>query len=257
MLVDTHAHIGGGDTDEAEVISDLEKGCPDRIVCASYDVASSERSVLLARKHEKLYCAVGVHPSDSQRLTSDPCEKLFSLASDRKNKVVAIGEIGLDYHYDDTDREMQKKWLTAQIALADELKLPPMFHIRDAYEDMTAIFAENAGKLTRSGVMHCYSGSKETAQELSRKYDFYFSFSGVITFKNAKKYPEIIRALPLSRLLVETDCPYMAPEPHRGEANKPAFVCFVAQKLAGILDMPYDEVVRITGENAARIYGIK
>ena len=152
---------------------------------------------------------------------------------------------------------MQKKWLAAQIALADELKLPPMFHIRDAYEDMTAIFAENAGKLTRSGVMHCYSGSKETALELSRKYDFYFSFSGVITFKNAKKYPEIIRALPLSRLLVETDCPYMAPEPHRGEANKPAFVRFVAQKLAEILDMPYDEVVRITGENAARIYGIK
>ena len=132
-----------------------------------------------------------------------------------------------------------------------------MFHIRDAYEDMTAIFAENASKLTRSGVMHCYSGSKETALELSRKYDFYFSFSGVITFKNAKKYPEIIRALPIDRLLVETDCPYMSPEPHRGERNKPAFVRFVAQKLAEILDMPYDEVVRITGENAARIYGIK
>lgn len=257
MLIDTHAHIGGGDADEAEVISDIEKGCPDRIVCASYDVTSSERSVSLARKYEKLYCAVGVHPGDSQRLTSDPCEKLFSLASDKQNKVVAIGEIGLDYHYDDTDKAVQKKWLASQIALADELKLPPMFHIRDAYEDMNEIFAENAGKLTRKGVMHCYSGSKETALELSRKYDFYFSFSGVITFKSAKKYPEIIRSLPLDRLLVETDCPYMAPEPHRGERNKPAFVRFVAQKMAEILCMPYEEVVRITGENAARIYGIK
>lgn len=257
MLVDTHAHIGGGDADEQEVVADLKNGCPDRIVCASYDLISSERSVSLARKYEGVYCAVGVHPSDSQRLTLDPCEKLFSLASDKQNKVVAIGEIGLDYHYDDTDKTVQKKWLAAQIALADEVKLPPMFHIRDAYEDMTAIFAENAGKLTRSGVMHCYSGSKEIALELSRKYDFYFSFSGVITFKNAKKYPEIIRALPIDRLLVETDCPYMSPEPHRGERNKPAFVRFVAEKLAEILDVTEEEVVRITGENAARIYGIK
>lgn len=257
MLVDTHAHIGGGDADEREVVSDLKNGCPDRIVAASYDLISSERSVSLARKYEAVYCAVGVHPSDSQRLTDDPCEKLFSLASDRKNKVVAIGEIGLDYHYDDTDKAVQKKWLAAQIALADAVKLPPMFHIRDAYEDMTAIFAENAGKLTRSGVMHCYSGSKETALELSRKYDFYFSFSGVITFKNAKKYPEIIRALPIDRLLVETDCPYMSPEPHRGEHNKPAFIRFVAEKLAEILGVTEEEVIRITGENAARIYGIK
>ena len=257
MLVDTHAHIGGVDADEKEALFELSRGLPDRIVAASYDLDSSERNVLLARENENVYCAVGVHPSDSQKLTFDPCEKLWQLASDKRNKVVAIGEIGLDYHYDGTDRAVQKKWLTAQLALADRLGLPPMFHIRDAYEDMLDVFAANADKFKCGGVMHCYSGSKEVALELSGKYDFYFSFSGVITFKNAKKYEGIVRALPIERLLIETDCPYMTPEPHRGERNKPANVLFVAQRLAEILGISTEEAVRITGENAARIYGIK
>lgn len=256
MLVDTHAHLGGNDTDAESIIADMEKDGLARIVAVSYDLDSSKRSALIARNNPNVYCAVGVHPSDSQKLTSDPSAELFELAADKENKVVAIGEIGLDYHYDGTDRAVQKYWMERQIKLADSLSLPPVFHIRDAYEDMFEVMEKNSKFLTRSGIMHCYSGSKETALILSRKYDFYFSFSGVITFKNAWKYPEIIRSLPIDRLLIETDCPYMTPEPNRGIANKPAFVRYTAMRLAEILGMTLAEVEKLTTENAGRLLGL-
>lgn len=257
MLIDTHAHLGGGDVDETEALDKLRRACPDVIVAASYDIVSSERSSSIARANDNVYSMVGVHPSDSQKLTDSPIERLRSLALDKDNKVVAIGEIGLDYHYEGTEKDVQKKWFVRQIELADELALPAAFHIRDAYEDAMDIFSANRDKLTHGGIMHCYSGSKEYALGICDKFGFYFSFSGVVTFKSAKKYPEIIRALPLDRILVETDSPYMTPEPHRGERNCPANVRFVAAKIAEMLDMPTEEVIRITGENACRLLKIK
>lgn len=254
MLIDTHAHLGGEDTDAEAIISSMAEDNLAKIVAVSYDLASSERSASFARDNANVFCAVGIHPNDSQVLTADPCERLRSLASDKANKVVAIGEIGLDYHYDGTDRECQKKWMKRQLQLAHELSLPPVFHIRDAYEDMFEVMSECDAYLKDSGIMHCYSGSKETALNLSKKYDFYFSFSGVITFKNAWKFPEIIRALPRERLLIETDCPYMTPEPYRGSPNKPAYVRYVAAKMAEILGVTPQEVESLTSENAARIF---
>lgn len=257
MLIDTHAHLGGCDVDETEALSDLEASSPDIIIAASYDIESSLRSASIASKNANVYAMAGIHPSDCQKLTSSPIETLRSIASDKQNKVVAIGEIGLDYHYEGTDKDVQKKWFERQIALADELSLPAAFHIRDAYEDALGVFESNRGMLRCGGIMHCYSGSEEYARMLSGEFGFYFSFSGVITFKNAKKYPGIIRALPRDRILVETDSPYMTPEPHRGEKNKPANVRFVAGKIAEILELPVEEVIAFTGENACRLFNIK
>ena len=146
--------------------------------------------------------------------------------------------------------------MAAQIDLADKVGLPPAFHIRDAYEDMFEVMERCKSSLTRSGIMHCYSGSKQVALELSRKYDFYFSFSGAITFKNAYKFPDIIKALPKDRLLIETDCPYLTPHPHRGKLNMPCYVQYTAERMAEILGVSYGEVVELTANNAKRLLGL-
>ena len=191
MLTDTHAHLGGEDVPEREALDMLAAGMPDIIIAASYDEVSSRRSARIARENRNVFAMAGVHPCDSQKLTVSPAAWISELASDKQNKVVAIGEIGLDYHYDDTDREVQKKWFAEQIRIAHELGLPVSFHIRDAYEDAAEIFEKNRAFLQNGAVMHCYSGSAEYAAEISEKFGFYFSFSGVITFKNAKKYPPL------------------------------------------------------------------
>lgn len=254
MLTDTHAHLGGEDVPEREALDMLAAGMPDIIIAASYDEVSSRRSARIARENRNVFAMAGVHPCDSQKLTVSPAAWISELASDKQNKVVAIGEIGLDYHYDDTDRKVQKKWFAEQIRIAHELGLPVSFHIRDAYEDAAEIFEKNRAFLQNGAVMHCYSGSAEYAAEISEKFGFYFSFSGVITFKNAKKYPGVLRAVPKDRLLIETDSPYMTPEPHRGERNVPANVLFVARKTAEFLGMSEKDVVALTGENARRLF---
>ena len=253
MLIDTHAHLTDEQFDCKEIIKNMRADGLERIVTVGYDVASSKECARIARENADVFCAVGVHPNDSQELTRDPCEELYALATDKQNKVVAIGEIGLDYHYDGTEREVQKKWMARQIELASEVGLPPAFHIRDAYEDMFAVMKDCESHLKASGIMHCYSGSKQVALQLSQKYDFYFSFSGAITFKNAYKFPEIIKALPKDRLLIETDCPYLTPHPFRGKLNMPAYVHYTAGRMAEILEMDYLEVVELTSNNAKRL----
>ncbi len=257
MLIDTHAHLGGTDVDERLAVEMLGLGMPDVIVAASYDVESSLRSARIAGENAKIFSMVGVHPNDSQKLTGSPVEQLRAIAADKKNKVVAIGEIGLDYHYDGTQKEVQRKWMTEQMRLAAELSLPVSFHIRDAYEDALKIFEENADLLKNGAILHCYSGSAEYARQVSEKFDFYFSFSGVITFKSAKKYPDVLRAIPQDRLLAETDSPYMTPEPHRGESNVPANVKYVVRKMAEILSMDEQRMTDITGENARRLFKLE
>lgn len=252
MLIDTHAHL----TDErysgaGEIISAMKEDGLEKIITVAYNLQSARDCVALAEKNENIYCAVGVHPDDAQTLSADPCDELYALS--RSPKCVAIGEIGLDYFYESTDREKQNYWLDKQFDLVERANLPVCFHVRDAYEDFRESIKRNLSKIKAGAVMHCYSGSLETVKEYV-SLGFYVSFSGSITFKNAKKFPDIIRAVPLDRLLVETDCPYLTPHPFRGSTNYPKMVRLTAEKIAEVLEMPLSEVERITTENAYRIF---
>ena len=166
---------------------------------------------------------------------------------------MAIGEIGMDYFYPETDRDKQIYWLEKQLDVVLKSGLPVCFHVRDAYEDMDKVLSRNADKLRNGVVMHCFSGSKETAQKYV-DMGFYISFSGSVTFKNAKKFYDIVPVVPLDRILIETDCPYLTPHPHRGETNYPRFVRFQAEKIAEILGLSFEEVEKITTDNAYRIF---
>ena len=252
MLIDTHAHL----TDEqyygaGEIIENMQRDNLARIITVGYDEESSKAGLKIATENENIYCAVGVHPDNAQRLTDDPCQRLLALS--RSPKCVAFGEIGLDYHYDSTDKAKQNYWLCRQLEMVEEGELPVIFHIRDAYEDMEKVLKQNLNKLKKGAVVHCYSGSLETALKYI-DMGFHISFTGSITFKNAKKFPDIIKALPLERIMLETDCPYLAPTPHRGELNYPKFVKYQAERIAEILEMDASEVERITTENAYKFF---
>lgn len=253
MLIDTHAHL----TDERyggarEIIDNMLADGLERIITVGYDMQSSRECRRIAEENERIYFDAGVHPSDSQRLTADPVEELVGLAS--HPKCVAIGEIGLDYHYDDTDRKTQIYWLERQLEAAEETGLPVCCHVRDAYEDFETVARRNLGKLSGGAVLHCYSGSKETAEKFV-DLGFYVSFSGSVTFSNAKKFYDIVPVVPRDRILIETDCPYLAPVPYRGTTNYPRYVRKQAEKIAEILGEDYAAVERMTTENAYRIFG--
>lgn len=251
MLIDSHAHLTDPRFDADGIIGDMSADGLENIITVAFDPESSRQCKAIAEAHDDVYFTVGVHPDDSQRLTSDPSDELLALA--KSPKCVAIGEIGLDYHYDSTERDVQKKWFSRQLGIAAEADLPVVFHIRDAYEDSEKIVRENLSRLGRGGVVHCFSGSRETAG-IFLDMGFYISFTGSITFKNAKKFAEIVRAVPLDRILVETDCPYLTPEPHRGETNYPKYVRAVAEKIAGYKGIEFSEVERATRENTRRLF---
>lgn len=253
MLIDTHAHL----TDErfggaSGIIASMAEDGLERIVTVGYDMPSSLGGLEIAEQNEAVYCAVGYHPSEMNKLQPDDFEKLLSAA--KRDKCVAVGEIGLDYHYDDTDKALQTRGLLTMFELARQSGLPVIFHVRDAYEDMYRLVKENRDKFRAGGVVHCFSGSKETAKSYI-DMGFHISFTGSVTFKNAVKFPEIIRALPLDRILVETDCPYLAPVPHRGETNYPKYVRCQAEKIAEILQKDYAEIERQTTQNAYALFG--
>lgn len=252
MLIDTHAHL----TDERyggakEIIGSMHADGLEKIITVSYNLESAYRCAEIARLNKDVYCTAGIHPSDAQELTSDPSEQLLKLSKD--DKCVAIGEIGLDYFYPETDRDKQIYWLEKQLDVVLKSGLPVCFHVRDAYEDMDKVLSRNADKLRNGVVMHCFSGSKETAQKYV-DMGFYISFSGSVTFKNAKKFYDIVPVVPPDRILIETDCPYLTPHPHRGETNYPRFVRFQAEKIAEILGLSFEEVEKITTDNAYRIF---
>lgn len=251
MLIDTHAHLtdpvyhGAG-----EIIADMESDGIERIIAVGFNEFTSTYSVKIAEENEKIFAAVGVHPSDANKAGQGYLGTLAALAENEK--CVAIGEIGLDYHYDDTDKPAQHRVLIEQLGLVRETGLPAMFHVRDAYGDFYDIIKENIRCLRGGGIMHCFSGSKESALSFVNM-GFYISFSGSITFKNSRA-GEIIEALPLNRILIETDCPYLAPTPHRGETNYPKFVRYQAEKIAEVRNMPVEEIIEITKENAYRAF---
>ncbi len=251
MLIDTHAHLTDERYDASRIIADMHADGLERIISVGFDLNSSARCVEIAEKNDAVYAAVGVHPSDTQKLTADPCEELLKLS--RHGKCVAIGEVGLDYFYPDTDKKVQNYWLDRQFDVVAASGLPVCFHVRDAYEDMFAAVKRNGAKIKNGAVLHCFSGSLETALSYI-DMGFYISFSGSITFKNAKKFYDIIPALPLDRILVETDSPYLTPHPYRGELNYPKMVRYQAEKIAEIRDMDFAEVEKITTENAYRVF---
>lgn len=212
---------------------------------------SSELAVTLANKYDKVYAAVGVHPHDADTLDDGACQRLLELAND--GKVVGFGEIGLDYYYDLSEREVQKSAFAKQIELAHQANLPVILHVRDAYEDTRKILFDMRNYIQNGLLLHCYSGSSEYVK-IFDKLDAYYAFGGAITFKNAKHNLESLAVVPKDRLLLETDCPYMTPVPFRGKANEPKYVALVAQKAAAVLGVSVEEIENITTKNAKRLF---
>lgn len=253
MLIDSHCHL----TDErlvpeAEaIIADLGKDGLESVVTVGYDRESSLGGLELAQRHPSVFCTLGVHPHDADKLDEDMLAEMKDLAS--HPKVVGIGEIGLDYYYDLSPRDVQRDAFVRQLALADECGLPACLHVRDAYGDCLEILTANAGLLSHGVLLHCYSGSPEMVREFSR-FDAYFAFGGAITFKNARRNIEALSAVPADRLLLETDCPYMTPVPYRGHTNYPRLVSLVADKAAEVLGVSREEVERMTTENTKRLF---
>ena len=253
MLFDTHAHFDDSqfDNDRDATIESLKDFGVTNVVNIGADMQGSRDSIALADKYDFIYASVGVHPHEVENMTEDDIDTLRNLA--KHPKVKAIGEIGLDYHYEDgTDPETQKKWFIRQLELSKELNMPVVIHDRESKGECLEILKEHN---ISNGVVHCFSGSAETAKEIL-KLGMMISFTGVLTFKNARRAIEACAQIPIERLMIETDCPYMAPEPHRGERNFSGYVEFVARKIAEIKGMTFEDVAAITTENAKKFYGI-
>jgi len=214
-----------------------------------------ERAVELAEKHQEIYAAVGVHPHDAKLFDDAAAERLIALVRESK-RVVAWGEIGLDYHYDHSPRDVQREVFRRQLKLAWELNLPVIIHSREADEDTIGILREQLSGYQRAGVLHCFGGSLQMARG-AVDLGFYISFAGNLTFKKAEDLRDIARRLPLDRLMVETDCPYLTPVPFRGKRNEPARVVETAGCLASLHEREVSEVAHITSENFARLFGVR
>lgn len=263
-VFDSHAHYfdarftssecpAGG---EALLRSLFGKGTVAGIVNVGTDIPSSLAAIAQAKQFPRMYVAAGIHPSDAQRYPRmqeelDRLEELLQGA--KENKIVALGEIGLDYHYEETDRKKQAEYLDAQLALACRYQMPVIIHDREAHGDC---FDALCRYPALTGVLHSYSGSEEMARDLIRR-GFYVSFSGTITFKNATKIVAVAAAMPHDRVLIETDCPYLAPHPCRGQLNHSGLLLHTAQKLGALWGVTYDEVAAVTAENAKHLFRIR
>lgn len=255
MIFDTHAHYDDEafDEDRDEVLTSLREWGVGTVVNVGASMEGSRRSVSLSEQYEFVYSAVGVHPDEVGELREEDMEWMREQL--QKPKVVAVGEIGLDYYWDKEGHDLQKKWFLRQLELAKELKKPVIIHSREAAADtMELLKANYHGEMPM--VMHCYSYSMEMAREY-RKMGLYLGIGGVLTFKNAKKLKETVLESPMEYLLLETDCPYLAPVPNRGKRNDSGMLKFVVQELAALKGITPEEVIRITEENARRFYGIQ
>lgn len=251
MLFDTHAHLDDRafDTDRESLIASLPSCGIGLLVNPGCSLASSAAACTLAEKYPFIYAAVGSHPDAADEVNEEVLAKYRTMIH-QNPKVVAIGEIGLDYHYEDIPRDIQKQAFRLQMELARELKLPVIVHEREAHEDGMAIIREFPEV---TGVFHCFSGSAEMAKQLV-KLGWYVGFTGVLTFKNARRALEAAAAVPKDRVVIETDCPYMSPEPFRGQRNDPSRVYRMAQALAQLWQVSPEEAQRITFENGKRLY---
>ena len=279
MIFDTHAHYNDKqfDADRDELLSSMSEQNVGTIVNVGASFQDCKDGVALARKYPFVYAAVGLHPDDVGELeaaepaVAGPADAGVEVAGQagesgntvfdwiRKTaetdpKVVAIGEIGLDYHWNVETHDVQEKWFRRQLDLAEELNLPVSIHSRDAAEDTLRIMKEYAGRIT--AVMHCYSYSPELAEEYV-KLGYYFGVGGVVTFKNGKKLKRTVEAVPMERILLETDCPYLAPDPYRGKRNHSGYIDYVAAEIASLKGLSKEEVIAITEANAKRFFNME
>ena len=256
MLIDSHAHLDDEkfDKDRDEVIKSFKENNLELVINVGADLESSKKAVQLSKEYDSIYAAVGVHPHDASEIDSNTLEVLRELS--KEEKVVAIGEIGLDYYYDNSPRDLQKEWFRKQIKLAKELDLPIVVHSRDASQDVFDIISEESEEGKLRGVIHCFSESVEMAYEYI-KLGFYISLGGPVTFKNAKVPKQVAKEVPLENLLIETDSPYLTPEPNRGKRNEPKNVRYVAETIANLKEMSYEKLKDVTNQNTKRLFNIK
>ena len=258
MIFESHAHFDDEafDEDRDELLSDIKSHGIETIVNVAASLSSVESTLKLSHLYPHVYAAIGVHPSETLELNDENLDLLRQRMNDER--CVAVGEIGLDYHfldeYPDPDKKTQKIWFEKQLQLARELDKPVIIHSRDAAADTLEIMKKSEYSSLKYD-MHCYSYSKEMVKELN-KLDCYYGIGGVITFKNAKKLIEALQEMPLNRIMLETDCPYLAPTPHRGERNSSYYLPLVAQRIAELKELSYDDVVSITCENAKRFFNM-
>ncbi len=258
MLIDSHAHLDDAryDHDRDAVVARAQEAGVEAFVTIGCDLATSRAALELADRHAIVYATVGVHPHEVKHIGDDWYDHLRRLA--QRPKVVAYGEIGLDYHYNYSPPTLQRERFREQVCLARELKLPIVVHTREAQEDTIAILREEQAADV-GGVFHCFSGDAWLARD-ALDLGFFLSFSGVLTFQNATMLRDIAKTVPMDRVLVETDCPYLTPVPHRGKRNEPAYVTLVAETLAevrsAVSETTLEEIGRVTSENARRLFKI-
>jgi TatD DNase family protein len=253
MIFDTHAHYDDPmfEEDRETLLSSMAENGVGLILNPGCDVETTGKAIQMAETHDFMYAAAGIHPEQADGVGQAQLDEIEKALA--HPKVKAVGEIGLDYYYEDVcPREQQKRVFRAQMELAKQYHLPVIIHDREAHEDCLSMVQEYPEVV---GVFHCYSGSVEMAKVLL-KMGWYLSFTGVLTFKNAKKAPDVVAVTPLDRLMVETDCPYMAPVPHRGKRNSSLYVHYVAEKMAEIKGLSPEEMIRITTENGKRFFHI-
>ncbi|MES1042030.1 TatD family hydrolase [Peribacillus simplex] len=254
MLFDTHVHLNAEQFNEdlEDVIERAKEAGVDNMVVVGFDRPTIIRAMELIEAYDFMYAAVGWHPVDAIDMTEEDLQWIEELSN--HPKVVAIGEMGLDYHWDKSPKDVQMEVFRKQIRLAKKVGLPIIIHNREATADIVNILKEEEASRV-GGIMHCFSGSAETALECINM-NFYISLGGPVTFKNAKKPKEVAAAVPLDRLLIETDCPYLAPHPYRGKRNEPSYVKLVAEQIAEIKQLTIEEVSQATTENAKKLFGI-
>lgn len=252
MIIDSHCHLYderlSGKTDE--IIGGLKEEGIESVFEVGYDLESSKHAVELSNKFSQVFAIVGTHPHDAKNFDEESENFYNRVAS--LDKVIAIGEIGLDYYYDLSPRDIQKEVFARQIDIACEVGLPIVLHIRDAYKDALDILTAKKDKLGAGVLLHCYSSSAEMIKQFD-KFNCYYALGGAITFKNAKK-DDVILAIPDDRLLVETDCPYMTPVPFRGQPNEPKYINYVIDKIASVKNLTREQVIEITNTNTKRLF---
>ena len=250
MFIDTHSHLNFPDFSEdyKEVIARAKKTGIAAIINVGADLPTSKRAIELAQKEDLCYAAVGIHPTNTNNLKNEDYQELEDLA--QKKKVVAIGEIGLDYFHNNTPEEIQKKCLERQILLAKKLNLPVIIHNRDAHQDVLAVLKE---KEVKKGVMHCFSGDINLAQKVL-SLGIHISFTGNLTYKKNEGLRAVAKEIPSEKLLLETDCPYLPPQPKRGKRNEPGFLIYTAEELAKIKGISLEELGEITTKNAKSLF---
>jgi len=255
MYFESHAHYDDEayESDRHETLLKIKKAGVDYVINAGADLLSSEKGIQLAKQYDFLYTAVGVHPHCVNDLKDQDIERLRQMA--QEPKVAAIGEIGLDYYYENSPRDLQKQWFEKQIVLAKSTNLPIIVHSRDAAQDTFQILQFHYKTLPKGGVIHCYSGSLEMARQYV-EMGFYIGIGGVLTFKNARKLVEVVEHIPLTYLLIETDAPYLTPVPHRGKRNDSTNLVYIAKAIADIKNLTLEEVADQTAHNGKKLFSL-